>query len=85
MMNFGEALEALKLGFKVRRQPWERECLVLIEYGNQLNGDKKAGVVKIENGDFRIVYSYIAYMTPELFMPWSPTHIDILEEDWIMI
>jgi len=85
MLNFGEALEALKLGLKVKRKPWgDDEYLVLIEYGNQAKSKRKAGVVQLENGEFKVVYSYIALVTPELFMPWVPTHLDILEEDWIM-
>jgi len=84
-MNFGEALEALKLGLKVKRQPWGEEYLVLIEFGNQAKGDRKGGVVKIEDGDFKVVYSYIALNTPDVFLPWSATHIDLLEEDWILV
>ena len=85
MMSFGEALEALKLGLKVKRQPWGEEYLVLIEFGNQAKGDRKGGVVKIEDGDFKVVYSYIALNTPDVFLPWSATYIDLLEEDWILI
>jgi hypothetical protein len=82
-MNFGEALEALKLGLKVKRKPWIEEYLVLIEYGNQAKGDRKAGVVRVEE-DFKVVYSYIALNTPDIFLPWSATHVDLLEEDWIL-
>ncbi len=85
-MHFGEALEAMKLGFKVKRRPWsDDEYLILVEYGNQTKGDRKAGVVKIEDGEFRVVYSYIALVTADIFMPWTPTHLDILEEDWLML
>ena len=68
MMNFGEALEALKLGYKVKRRAWDTEYLVLITYGNQ-NKPKKAGVVQIDEDDWRIVYSYVAYCANELFIP----------------
>ena len=84
MMSFGDALEALKLGYKVKRKPWGEEYLVLIEFGNQGSGDRKAGVVKLEDGDFKVLYSYIALSTPDIFLPWSATHVDLLE-DWIMI
>lgn len=84
-MTFGEALEALKLGLRVKRKPWGEEYLVLIEFGNQANGDRKGGVVKLTDGDFRVIYSYIALSTPDIFLPWSATHVDILEEDWIMV
>ena len=85
MMTFGEALEALKLGLRVKRKPWGEEYLVLIEFGNQANGDRKGGVVKLTDGDFRVIYSYIALSTPDIFLPWSATHVDILEEDWMMV
>lgn len=82
MLKFGEALEALKLGFKAKRKGWEDQYIVLIEFGNQTKADRKAGVVKVEN-EFKVVYSYIALNTDDLFMPWSPSHVDLLEEDWI--
>jgi hypothetical protein len=85
MLTFGDALEALKLGYYVKRKPWTDEYLVLIEYGNQARAERKAGVVKLKNNEFKVVYSYIAIVTPDLFMPWSPTHVDLLEEDWIML
>ena len=85
-MTFEEALEALKLGCRVKREPWgDDELLLLIEYGNQIKGERKGGVVKISDTEFKIVYSYIALCTDDIFMPWSATHVDILEEGWVMI
>lgn len=80
LLNFGEALETLKLGYKIKRTAWENQYLVLIEYGNQTKGDRKAGVVKVGD-EFKVLYSYIALNTDEIFTPWSPTHVDLLEED----
>jgi hypothetical protein len=37
-------------------------------------------VVRVEE-DFKVVYSYIALNTPDIFLPWSATHVDLLEED----
>lgn len=85
MLGFSEALDALKLGYTVKRKVWDKEYLVLIEYGNQTKKERTAGVVKLKDDDFQLVYSYIALVTPDLFMPWSPTHVDLLEEDWIML
>lgn len=86
MLTFGEAIEALKLGEKVKRKIWDETCyLILIEQGDPRFSERRAGMVRLDDRNVRVIYSYIAVSTPDIFMAWTPTHVDMLEEDWIMI
>lgn len=86
MLTFSEGLEALKIGQRIRRNVWDNDCyLILIEQGDPRQQERRAGMVRLDDINIRVVYSYIAICTPEIFMAWSPTHVDILEEDWIML
>lgn len=82
MLTFGDAIEALKLGNKIKRNVWDNESyLILIEQGDPRFSERRAGLVRLDDRNIREIYSYIAVCTPDIFMAWTPTHVDMLEED----
>lgn len=77
-MNFGQALDALKMGFCVARRGWNGKgmWLALIPAGDwlcQLHG-VALGLPKLP---------WIGMRTAdEHFVPWLASQTDILAEDW---
>lgn len=77
-MNFGQALESLKLGSKVQRDGW--------------NG--KGMWVEMQRPDqhskMTLPYLYLNYPidaqnTPGARVPWHPSQTDVLAEDWRIV
>jgi len=68
-MTFSQALEDLKVGYKVQRKGW---------YGNwmyvQLQRPFREG---------RITHPYLVLgFADDQYVPWIPTMLDILADDW---
>ena len=64
--EFSWALEQLKRGKKVKRNPWVSTYLQLI-------------------GESETFLAFIAmrFTTDERIVPWTPTHADLLADDWV--
>lgn len=81
-MNFGQALEALKLGKRVARNGWhgKKMWLLLIkewEYDCEAVGMTPDPQVYFEN------IAFIGMKTADdKFVPWLASQTDILAEDW---
>lgn len=76
-MNFSQALEILKEGYRVRRRGWKVPRLWLkIELLDDLNAGKIA--------DPKILLIYYAKVNPGTTIKtyWTPTQSDILADDW---
>lgn len=76
-MNFGQALEALKLGSKVSREGWNGKGLWL-----ELQRPD-------EYSKMTLPYIYINYpddskTTPGARVPWLASQTDMLAEDWVV-
>ena len=74
-MNFGQALEALKLGSRVSREGWNGKGLWL-----ELQRPD-------EHSKMTLPYIYINYpsdakTTPGARVPWLASQTDMLAEDW---
>lgn len=70
-MTFGEALELLKQGRRMRRRGWNREGMWLELY----NPDKK------------MTHPYLVINIPGCeeglrVLPWQPAQVDLFAEDW---
>lgn len=92
-MNFGQALDALKVGLAVTREGWKGYGM-FISMSGKLEGSK----VKAENfwsphnaafaagqpNGEAIVLPCITMKTAnnKIFMGWQPSQLDILAEDW---
>ena len=77
-MNFGDALNALKLGNKVARDGWNGKGMWL-----ELQRPD-------ENSKMTLPYIYINYPddannTPGARVPWLASQTDMLGEDWFIV
>lgn len=74
-MNFGDALNALKLGNKVARDGWNGKgmWIELIADENQMFKD-------------RPLHPYLMMATAQQdYVPWVASQSDILAEDWFIV
>jgi hypothetical protein len=83
-MNFSEALELLKDGQRLTRAAWERRsrwiCLVHAEEWEAENGGSPA---RATADAVTHCVSWIGLRLQDgTFGPWSPTHADLLANDW---
>ena len=81
--TFGEAIELLKLGYKVAREEWWRNENKFLF----MSPDNWIDVVeKIKISDYPIK-KFIVMKTEndELQLGWTPTQEDMLSEDWVVI
>jgi hypothetical protein len=83
-MNFGQAIEALKNGYKVARSGWNGVGMYLYhvppgEY------PARTAIAKAEWGEEGLVpyQAYIAMKTVQgTVVPWLASQTDMLAEDW---
>jgi hypothetical protein len=80
-MNFGQALEQLKLGSKVAREGWNGKGIYI-----ELQEPD-------ENSKMTLPYIYIVTnglvtdnpKAPKGIVPWLASQTDILAEDWVIV
>lgn len=81
-MNFGKALEALKLGKSVAREGWNGMGMRLRLYKPMHD----EGIVMVGDdgkGRWYQCAPYIGLKTvDDKFVPWQPSQTDMLAEDW---
>ena len=84
MVNFGEALVALKQGNKVARSDWNGKGMWLI----LIVGEAVAQAIADRYGDGNAIpvldAIYMKTATGEL-VPWLASQTDVLMEDWIIL
>lgn len=85
-MDFGKALEALKLGSKVAREGWNGSGMfVYMVPANSYPANTEAA--KSHFGDSLVPYrAYFALKTAQNdIATWVPSGSDILAEDWVIV
>jgi hypothetical protein len=81
-MNFGEALQAMKNGFKVIRIGWSQLGMYLYYIPAQ-SYPSVTEIAKKEFGDSVPYEAYVALKTAaNSVVPWNPSQVCILAEDW---
>ena len=83
-MNFGEALEILKDGKKVKRKGWngKRQYIELASGISYVNANKE--VINVEHNE--IGNKAIAFVgTSGVQIGWLATQADMLAEDWMLV
>jgi hypothetical protein len=81
-MNFGQVLEHLKKGYKVRRQGWNGKGM-FIYYVPADDYVAKTAAARSHFGDIVPYGAYLAMKTAqENVVPWLASQTDILAEDW---
>ncbi len=87
LMNFGEAIEALKQGSKVARNGWNGKGMYLY-YVPAASYPAMTDIAKAEWGENGMVPygAYIAMKTAQgNVVPWLASQTDMLGEDWTII
>ncbi len=84
MMNFGQAIEALKQGEKVARQGWNGKGTFLYYVPENRYPATTAIGASIAGEDGKVEYgAYIAMKTAQgNVVPWLASQTDVLAEDW---
>lgn len=71
-LNFGDALVALRAGYKVTRQGW--------------NGKSMWLHLQVPDASSKMTLPYIYMKTvQDDFVPWVASQTDLLTEDWVII
>lgn len=93
-MNFGQALESLKLGSKLARQGWNgKGMFIYLVQGTEVSVPnlrneawKHVGVNKATY-DKVIVNSHIDMKTADgsITVGWAPSQSDMMAEDWVIV
>jgi hypothetical protein len=84
-MNFGEALQSLKDGFKVERAGWNGKGMFLYHVPAQ-SYPAVTEIAKKQFGDMVPYGAYIAMKTAQNnVVPWLASQTDILAEDWQIV
>jgi len=86
-MNFGQALEALKTGYKVAREGWNgKGMFIFLVPGStfQVNRPPLLGIYPEGTTiDYR---PHIDMKTADgKVVPWVASQSDLLEDDWMMV
>ena len=83
-MNFGTALELLKVGKRISRKGWNGKGMYL--YYVPANSYKSlTNAAKQEFGDYTPYGAYIAMKTVQNnVVPWLASQTDVLADDWEM-
>lgn len=77
-LNFGEALEGLKVGSKLQREGWNGKGLWLELQTPDANSKMTLPYIYIN-------YPNDAINTPGARVPWLASQTDVLSEDWQII
>lgn len=85
LMNFGQALESVKLGSKIARQGWNGKNMFLY-YVPAQSYKAVTEIAKQEFGEEVPYGAYIAMKTVQgNVVPWLASQTDVLAEDWIIV
>lgn len=71
-MNFGDAVLRLKAGGSVTREGWGCLAILCLQ-------------VPDANSKMSVPYMYLEVGASRERAPWSPTHTDLLAEDWLSL
>jgi hypothetical protein len=86
MLDFGEAIRAIKQGFKIARTGWNGKGMFLY-YVPENTYPAITEIAKKEFPNGQVPYgAYIAMKTAQNnVVPWLASQTDVLAEDWIII
>lgn len=91
-MDFGQALEKLKQGYKVAREGWNGKNMWLaIQEGTTIDSKKAHGGVAKKLADEGVDKITIAphidmkTATGDIAVGWKPSNLDLFAEDWVVV
>ena len=85
-MNFGKAIEELKLGNKVSRQGWNGKGMFLaLAYPHYADGRKSSSIEfnhKFKDVESSLANFIVMKTADNKLIPWLASQTDVLAEDW---
>lgn len=86
-LDFGEALDMMKQGYRVAREGWNGKDMFLYYVSEGRYPVKMDAAAGIADKDGLVEYSaYIALKTAQGYVvPWTASQTDILSTDWIIV
>ena len=85
MVNFGEAIEALKHGKRVAREGWNGKGMYLL----LIKGDAVRQAISDRYGDcgegLPVCDAIYMKTADNKLIPWLASQTDILAEDWVIL
>lgn len=90
-MDFGQVLYALKAGKKLAREGWNsgKGMWIVIQrgYPEGISINKNtADATGLPLGSNQKFLPYFMLKTADgAFVPWTPSQVDLLEEDWVFV
>ena len=85
ILNFGQALEQLKLGSKVAREGWNGKDMYLYKANQELPYPPLADGEKWEEGVFEKSEFIVMKTADKKLIPWLASQTDLLAEDWTIV
>lgn len=86
-MNFGQALDAIKLGKRVARSGWNGKNMFLYLVPGSQFAVNRAPLLGIFPEGTQVTYHpHIDMMTAQGYVvPWLASQADLLSEDWVQV
>jgi hypothetical protein len=87
MMDFSEALKAVKDGHRIKRSGWNGSEMFVVKQDGYPNGvpinANTANVTGFPVGQVHVFRPYLTMYTAQKdFVPWVASQTDLLAEDW---
>jgi hypothetical protein len=83
MMNFSDALVALKRGERVRRKGWNKGMYLFLVDGSEFQVNRVPLNKIYPEGTWVTYHAHIDMFTAEGYVvPWLASQADLLDEDW---
>ncbi|GIE35883.1 hypothetical protein Ait01nite_089280 [Actinoplanes italicus] len=89
-MNFGQALDAVKLGSKIAREGWNGKNMFVVYQKGYPDGiganANTAEALGVDEGTVLVFRPYLTMRTVDgEFVPWVASQTDLLAEDWTIV
>ena len=88
-MNFGKALEELKIGNKVSREGWNGKGMFIFVQGGSVISSKNArnDVLREMNSEAIRIHNHIDMKAVDgsITIGWNPSQADMFAEDWNIV
>ena len=86
-MNFSEALNAIKLGHKLKRSGWNsKDTFIFLVHGSEFEVNRAPLNAFYEMGTKVKYHAHIDMKTAQGYIvPWLASQPDLLSEDWELL
>ncbi len=86
MLNFSEALIALKQNSRVAREGWNGKNMYLTYFSPVAHAMETLKVYDCETGTEKPLLPFILMKTADdMYVPWLASQSDVLANDWLVV